>query len=469
MRPVNLAVLVATVLVVAACQPAGEVERSPAAGGPEASSPAIAGPEQHSIPRCDEVPPISADPELYRDTPIYVGNEMPADQVRAWAARHPGFEEIWIDRDRMGWITVAFSADADVRQAELAEAFPGVGVVAVEVDWSMAELEALQRRIGEALGANLQAGSWISVQQGVVGIGLGVLEPERIEAVAELFGDAPICIDGLDPADVPAAGPQAPDGDGWRLIANQPGAGEPYRTGVAFDEDSYARLWMESGVTDPPPPVDFESEIVIWFGAAYGSSCPDLRLDDVVVDRERAIVHAEIVHTEPAMACTADANPRAYLVALERVRLPVGPFWIQLGAADPPAGVPEERTIVEVDLSTPGAVAEFDQVHPDQRVPEPRANVSGGVIEPGFEARYRMSVHCGIEWLGELNSVTWRTEVPAGSTDHVPLEWEPMVEADEHIELVVLMEAGPIPTLTATANGHSVTYRATADDPPGCD
>ena len=182
-----------------------------------------------------------------------------------------------------------------------------------------------------------------------------------------------------------------------------------------------------------------------------------------------AIVHAEIVQTKPGMACTGDANPRAYVVALEREHLPRGPFWIQLGAEDPPSGVPEERTIVEVDLSAPGAVARPDQVHPDGRVPDPMPVTSGAIIEPGFQAHYRMSVHCGIEWLGELNSVAWRTDVPVGSQDSVPSEWEPVVDADQEIDLMLLMETGPDPRITATANGHSVVYHATAEKPPGCD
>lgn len=438
-------------------------------GAPPASSDVMAGAAEPSIPRCDEVPLIAADPALYRDTPIYVGNEMPAEEIRAWAAGKPGFESIWIDREHLGWITVAFSSDAAARQAELAETFPDVGAVAVEVDWTMAELHALQARIGEELGATLEVSSWISVQQGVVGIGLGVLRAERIAQVVELFGDAPVCIEGLDPADVPAAGPQQAEGHGWRLLADEAGAGEPYRTGIAFDEASYESLWRDAGVTADRPPVDFASSVVIWFGAVYGSSCPDLRLDDVVVDERRAIVHAEIVHTEPGMACTGDANPRAYVVELQRERLPRGPFWIQLGPEDPPSGVPEERTIVAVDLSAAGAVAEPNQVHPDGRVPEPVTVTSGGIIEPGFAAQYRMSVHCGIEWLGELNSVAWRTDVPAGSQDFVPAEWEPVVDAGQQIDLLLLMETGPEPRITATANGHSVIYHATADTPPGCD
>jgi len=464
MRRTHISIILATALALIGCQavPGSPV---PTLVEPDASS--SGGPDGSSIPRCEQVEPVSAPAAWYRDEPIYVGNDQPVEELRRWAEGQPGFEELWIDRDHLGWITLAFTSDADARQAELEETFPGVGAVVVEVDWTLRELEALQGRNGEAL-RSLEVSSAIFVQRGVVAIGFGVLTPERLATVEELFGDEPVCVEGLDPADAPAAGPQQPAGDGWRLLADEPGAGQPFRTGIAWDEASYERLWAESGVSAGRPPIDFQASVVIWFGAVYGSSCPDLRLDDVVVDPERAVVHAEIVLVDPPSACTGDANPRAYIVELERAQLPVGPFVIQLGPDDPPSGVPEERTIVEVDLSAPGAVARPDQVHPDDRVPGPNVNVSGGVIEPGFEALYRMSVHCGVEWLGELNSVAWRTEVPDGAIDFLPPQWEPLVGSDQELELILLMQTDPEPTITATANGHTVIYRATAEEPPGC-
>ena len=464
MRRTGLVMLMAAALALGACRAIpGNTPSTP-----DESLSSSSGPRISSIPRCDEVSLISAPADRYRDSPLYVANEMPVEEIQAWARDKPAFEELWIDRDHLGWITLAFSADADARQAELEEAFPDVGVVAVEVDWTLAELEALQGRVSEEL-RELEVSSGIMVQQGVVSIGIGVLTAERVAMVEERFGDDRVCIEGIDPAEAPAAGPQQPAGDGWRLLADEAGAGQPYRTGIAFDEPSYERLWRESGVSADRPAVDFQSSVVIWFGAVFGSSCPDLRLDDVVVDHERAIVYAEIVLVDPPSICTADANPRAYLVEFERDRLPSGPFFIQLRAEDPPGGVPEERTIVEVDLSAPGAVARPDQVHPDTTAPEPNVNVSGAVIEPGYEARYRMSVHCGIEWLGELNSIAWQTDVPYRSVDFVPPEWESTVGPDEQIELVLLMELGAAPTITATANGHAVVYRATAEELPGCD
>ncbi len=146
---------------------------------------------------------------------------MPTDEIRTWAMRKPGYEEMWIDRDRLGWITLAFSQDAGARQAELEEEFPEVGVVAVGVPWTMAELEALQRRVTEEIGPLFPISSWASPSHGVVGIGVGVLEEERIAAIEERFAAEPICLEGIDPAEAPVAGPQPLQGDGWRLLAEQ--------------------------------------------------------------------------------------------------------------------------------------------------------------------------------------------------------------------------------------------------------
>ncbi len=411
---------------------------------------------------------ISAPAEWYRDSPIYVANEQPTEEIRAWAAGQPGFEEIWVDREHLGWITVAFSVDPESRQAELVELFPDVGVVAVGVDWTMPELMELQRRVGEELGPLFGPSSWISVTQGVVGIGVGVLKPERIAAIEERFAGEPICIEGSDPADVPADGPQAQAGDGWRLLAEEKGVGQPYRTGIASDQASYEQLWIHIGLSGEPPPVDFEAEVVIWFGAVYGSSCPNLRLDDVVVDRERALIHAEIVLVDAPSACAADANPHAYLVALKRDELPSGPFGIQLDAADPPTGVPEERTVVDVDLSQPGAAAGLGEVHADPALPEPFMLEPGSIIEPDIEYPYRLFVHCGIEWLGTFNNVSWRADLPAGSLGAAPPQWPP-AEPDQTVHVSISLHTDPEPVIEATANGHTITYRPSVDEPPGCD
>jgi hypothetical protein len=93
---------------------------------------------------------------------------------------------------------------------------------------------------------------------------------------------------------------------------------------------------------------------------------------------------------------------------------------------------------------------------------------SGDVIEPGYPARYRLYVHCGSEWLGELNGVWWRTDVPPGSVDHVPEAWRDAVDEREEVVVEVVLATDP-PRLTATANGHEEVYEPAAEPGPGCD
>jgi hypothetical protein len=464
-RPVLMIMACMAALAMAACggtPPSGDASSTAAAPSPTPAA---------GLPWCRDIEMISAPPEAYADTPIYVGNEQPTEELREWARTKPGFEEIWLDREHNGWVTLAFSQDAELRQAELDAEFPDVGVVAVEVEHGAAELEALQRRVHQVLPPDVVGGSSAMVHYGVVQVMVGVATPERIAAVEAAFAGEPVCIDGTDPADAPAPGPQQPAGDGWRLLATEP-TGHPYRTGIAFDDASLQALWAVSGVGAPLPELDWQREVVIWFGAVYGGGCPELRLDDVVVDGARRMVHAEIVLPDPPAACDASANPRAFLVALERSRLPSAPFAIQLSAEGPPGGVPEERTMVDADLRVPGSVAAPEQVHGDPNLlgPQgPEAVQSGDVIETGFPIAYRMSVHCGVEWLGELNGIQWRTLVPAGVGDFLPPQWKQVVAMDESIVLEVLMTEGPNPTVTATANDHPVVYRPADEPHPGCD
>jgi hypothetical protein len=464
-----VAVIWIGVLLASACTPGADAGGTGPPVSPQPAPPSIVEP---SIPRCEDVPRISAPADWYRESPIYVANEQPTEEIQAWAAGKPGFEVLWLDREHLGWITVAFSVDAEARQAELEELFPDVGVVAVGVDWTMAELEELERRAAEELGPLFpggSVGSSSSVTQGVAVIWIGVLTEERIAAVEERFGGEPVCIEGADPADVPPEGPQPQQGDGWRLLAAERGAGQSYRTGIATDQASYESLWTEVGLSGGPPPVEFQSEVVIWFGAVFGGGCSHLRLDDVIVDLKRALVHAEIVLPGPPVGCNDDANPYAYLVALERAKLPSGPFAIQLGAEDPPAGAPEERTLVDIDLSRPGAVAGPGDVHPDPALPEPFVVEPGSAIEPDVVNPYRLFVHCGIEWLGRLNDVAWRTDVPAGVPDFIPPEWQTAVDPSQTIELSIILRTDPEPVIEATANRHTVIYRPTTEEPPGCD
>lgn len=420
------------------------------------------------IVRCPAEPirPTAA-PEHYRDEPVYVGNEMPTEQVRRWAEGKPGFVDLWIDRDHNGWLTVAFSEGADARQAELAAAFPGVGVVAVAVDWTLADLEQLFDAVVAATSdSGGFSGGAAHPSTGLVEVWVGELNAENLAPLAQFAGSR-LCVTGVESSAVIGDGPQPTEGGGWRLLGHDR-TGLSYRTGIATTDQQYAALWERSGLGGEGPEVDFEAEVVIWFGAVYGSGC-EKRMDDVVVDVEAGLVYGKFVIPGTHQGCNDDANPKAFVVALQRDRLPEGPFAIQLNATDPPGGVPEERTVVDVDLRSPGSVATADQIgfDPDLVDTVDRGYVvtAGGVVESGFPAVYDLDLACPFEVLGPFNGVTWQA-VTSGLAAAPPSAWLAVAE-EGIVEVELLLEESPA-RLSITANGHTERYEPTSTGTSTC-
>lgn len=368
------------------------------------------------FPSCEGAPMIEADAALYRDEPRYGNATDLVDGVRAWASDRQGFEDLWLDRDHHGWVHAGFhGADLDIAglQEQVAQEFPGAGVVVVAVPYTLEDLQELHDRVLRALsavGAEPTGGTALSVPHGHVSL-IGVRASAEVQAALAEFAGEPLCVDAVPPSAVVPAGDQPIGGEGWRLLGHDAGAGEAYRTGVATTGEQLAAMWLESGLDGPVPELSWEREIAVWFGAVYGSSCP-VRLDGIVV--EGATLHGAIVvpGAGPATACTADANPHAFVVAIDRAQLPDGPFVVQLGAQPPPPGAPEERTVVEVDLSAPGARATDEQLHPDpQAGPQP-----GPLVEDGHDgmpvngSRYvwRPRPQCPGVVIGPIDGTLWR-------------------------------------------------------------
>ncbi|MBC7290626.1 MAG: hypothetical protein H5T83_04710 [Actinotalea sp.] len=381
-----------------------------APGGPDATD-AFAG-----FPSCADDATIAADPSLYRDEPQYGNAGELTDDVRAWAEEQGGFEELWLDRERNGWVTVGFhgdDVDAAALQERVAKEFPGEGVVVVEVPSSLSDLQTLMDRLMPVLadaGATPTGGLSLDVPRGRLGL-FGVPATPEAEAALQQFAGEPLCVDVVDPAAFVPEGPQPTEGEGWRLLGHEPGAGEPYRTGVATTDEQLAALWVDAGLDGDAPQVDWEGQVVLWFGAVWGSGCP-VRLDDVVVSG--ATLHGEIVvpGSGPDSACNGDANPHAFVVAVDRAVLPAGPFVVQLDADDPPPGAPQERTVVDVDLSVPGATATDEQIHLDPDAgPQPGPLLEDGdtrAPEPGARYVWRPRPECHGVVVGPFAGTLWR-------------------------------------------------------------
>ena len=409
------------------------------------------------LQRCDpDAGWLAADPSFYRDEPIYVGNEQPVEEVRAWASTRPGYQDIWVDRDHNGWISVGFSEDAADRQAELEAEFPDVGVVAVAVTATDDELQALRNEVEAVLEGLSSWGLGHSVPRGMVEVSVPVLDEETLARLAPLAGPT-LCVSDTDPVDAVPDGAQPTEGDGWRLLGTDR-TGHAYRTGVATTPEQYADLWREAGLGGEGPTVDFETEIVIWFGAVYGSSCP-IRMDDVIIDTERRLIHGAFVMPGNPTSCRFDANPDAYVVALLRDRLPDAPFAVQLDADDPPAGAPEERTTVEVDLRPAGSTASDDELsveYLDDTGPRPPDLFEPGlVIEDGFSWPVRIDLTCSVDIIGPLNETMWRAIDPdlAGGP---PPAWTQDTN-DGLAEAELFLTTNPA-RLTVTINGATVGY-----------
>lgn len=406
--------------------------------------------------RCDpDARVLQADPAFYRDEPVYVANEQPTEEVRSWAATRPGYEDIWLDRDNNGWISVGFSENAAARQEELEAEFPGVGVVAVHVPAGETELQALRVDVQAALQGLSSWGLGHTVARGMVEVSVPVLDEETLARLAPLAGPT-LCVSGADPAEAVPDGPQPTEGAGWRLLGTDR-TGTTYRTGVATSPEQYRDLWQMAGLAGDVPEVDFETEVVIWFGAVYGSGCP-IRLDDVVVDTASRVVHGNFVLPGNPTSCNADANPDAYMVALLRSRLPEAPFVVQLDADDPPAGAPEERTTVQVDLRPAGSMASDDELVVEylDDIVAPRYDVfePGLVIEDGYPWIVLIERACPIDVLGPLNGTMWRALTVPGDTSAGDV-------SDDLIEAELLLSTDPA-QLTVTIQGNPMIYEPIA-------
>lgn len=376
---------------------------------------------------CNQIHVPYAPEDWYADTPIYVGDEAPWDEVRAFAQGLDGFQDMWSDREHNGWIGVGFTgADVVAHQATLETEFPGVGVVAVEMPYTEEELEEFAGQIRSRLPEEMDTAGVYEVQ-GYVEVWVGLLTEENVTIATEVIGDLPACITGRDPATTPAPGPQPAGGEGWTYLLEVDAIPGSESSTFVEDAASLALVLEKLGVTGEPSPVDFEQQVVLVLVHGHSGSCPDTRLDAILVEGD--LVYAVIPTITDQMACTADWNPRTYLAAVDRSILPPPPFRIE--TTDRPEPPPPFR----------------------------QASHRPYIIEPTFPWFLILDVDCGADYLGEINGVHWhRSDGGSG----MPPEWE-AAAVDGLVDLDLMMTEGPAPTLTASAGGVEILYLPGAD------
>src|SRR5690606_39804259 len=121
-------VLLSVVVLIAACSmPEAQTTTSPVPPETTTSLPTETTPagETVAVPLCSDLEWITGPEEMYGDSPIYVGNEMPIEEVIAHAQNMDGFVEAWLDREHNGRINVGFDHTAvTVSQQDMHAHFP---------------------------------------------------------------------------------------------------------------------------------------------------------------------------------------------------------------------------------------------------------------------------------------------------------------------------------------------------------
>lgn len=160
--------------------------------------------------------------------------------------------------------------------------------------------------------------------------------------------------DVTPPDTEPAPITQPTEGDGWRLLGEEVNVGEAYRTGIATTDDQLRALLAESGLAIETPQIDWDRDVVVWFGMTWGTGCPVLLVGVVVTDD---LLHGDFdyLSQEATPSCNEDINPHSFLVAVDREMLPAGPFTIYLTHYTTHNLARQEATVVDADLSAPGS------------------------------------------------------------------------------------------------------------------
>jgi hypothetical protein len=280
-----------------------------------------------------EIPAPSASLETPAGPPDGVGVGDGIEALQAYGAEHVDqFGGLYIDPPGGSHVVMLFTDDLELHAAAVEAIKPGTTlrqVVHTEAEL-IAVLEGFDFEALKAEGIEMVGG-------GVDVIGNRVtLEAKSNDPTAELRLE--LAHGGLLDVTifpVPGAWQNVAEGDGWRLIADGEAAGtEAYVVRAATDAAEYAEMWEAIGLDGEAPEVDLASEVVVSFGHGIGSSCPEVRLDDVVIQGN--IVFSVTSDPLTPRACTADLVGAAmFVVAIARDAVEGGfTLWLNEQAAE---------------------------------------------------------------------------------------------------------------------------------------
>lgn len=274
---------------------------------------------------------------------------MGIEGLQAYGAQHADtFGGLYLDPPGGNSVTILFTDDLERHATAVLAIHPATRVL--QVEHTEAELTALL----ESLDFQAMAGQGIDVVSGSVDVIDNVVELEvkSNDPTAELRLEAAHA-GQLDVTVHPVPGPwaHAEAGDGWRLLtAGQAGGDEAFTVRAATDQAELRELWDALAIGGDLPAADLDDEVVVSFAHGIGSSCSELRLDDVVV--RDGVVFSVTSDPLAPRGCTADlVGAVVFVVAVQRAALPADGFTLQLAATNVTCGAECGSTEqIEVEL-----------------------------------------------------------------------------------------------------------------------
>lgn len=275
--------------------------------------------------------------------------EGPVTALTMYGARNwQQFGGMWVNEPGVGTVML-FTADLERHRQAIAAIARGRGFEVRHSRYTEAELRALQQELVHDIagmpGAEPLSVS-VDVKANMVHLEMKSNDPgikERLEA--EHAGRLRVTVHPL-----PGPWQNAAQGPGWRLLAaGIKRGGEAYVVRAATDQPAWHALWADLDQVNEVPAADLETEIVVAFLHGIGSSCPEVRLDEIVIDHAAQLVYSVTSDPLAPRACTADlAGSAFFVVALARDALPDGAFTLALTRDPLCGGCPDER--IEVEL-----------------------------------------------------------------------------------------------------------------------
>lgn len=364
--------LLAALMILTAC--ASAQTSSPSAGEPDPAPTEDLGPEiTAAIERRLEFG-LRADPayvaavhaaadSIAHDIGILVTPDEAAELARrtrgqddlgalaTYGAEHPdSFGGMYIDQAGGGDVILLFTSQIELHaRAVGALAPPGATVRVERVRFTQAELGSVMDNL--PFGALAAAGhemvsAHVDTIRNIVQLDLKSDDSTIEERLEQEHGGR------LDVVVFPKPGPweNTASGDGWRLLATGLSRADAYTVRAATNADEWTAMWDAMGLDGAPPEVNFGDEVAVSFGHGVGSSCPERKLEAVVIDDE--LVYSETSDPLGPRACTTDlAGGAVFVVALSRSALPNDAFTLRLSEVPMPCqeecGITDE---IEVDL-----------------------------------------------------------------------------------------------------------------------